>query len=147
VRERRHRASGLTTIELLIVLALFGFVLVCIVGLHLLALSTGTLAETSSIAMNLARARMEELLALPPDTLRAQDGTEQRQEVPSGGRVYQVRTTVTRVDPDQLDLVVTASWQLALGSACAAAPDSRCAGTAATYTRTLQTRVEAPAVP
>jgi Tfp pilus assembly protein PilV len=139
---------GLTTIEMLIVLSLFGFVLVSLVGLHLVALSAGTLAETSSIAMNLARARMEELLALPPDKLREQNDTEQRLQVPRGvGRVYQVHTTVVPLDPAQVDLVVTASWQLSFGTACAAGPKDKCAGAPATYTRTLQTRVQAPAQP
>ena len=144
---RRH-ASGLTTIELVIVLSLFAFVLVSLVGLHLVALSAGTLAETSSIATNLARARMEEMLALSPDKLRAQNGTEQRLQVPRGvGRVYGVHTTVVAVDPVQVDLVVTATWRLTFGTACAAGPDGNCAGAPATYTRTLQTRVQAPAQP
>ena len=46
----RHKVSGFTTIEMVIVLSLFGFVLVSLVGLHLVAISTGTAAETSSIA-------------------------------------------------------------------------------------------------
>ena len=83
----RHQVLGLTTIEMVIVLSLFAFVLVSLVGLHLVALSAGTTAETSSIAVNLARARMEELLALPPDKLTEQNDTEKRVEFPRGGRV------------------------------------------------------------
>lgn len=148
LQEKRYRASGLTTIELLIALSMFGVVLVSLAGLHLVALSTGTLAETSSIAMNLARGRMETLLALPRDQLRAQQGAEQRVQVPKdGGRVYQVRTTVAPVDPTLVDLVVTATWQVTAGAACAAARDGDCAGTVTTHSRTLQTRVQVPARP
>lgn len=139
-------APGFTTIEMVIVLALFGFVLVSLVGLHFVALSAGTAAETSSIAANLARARMEELLSLPPEKLRDQNGAEVQRQIPSGrGRTYAVHTTVTAPDPARLDLVVTVSWQLAMGAACASAgPGARCAGSHATYSRTLQTRVQAP---
>ena len=85
------RESGLTTIEMVVVLTLFGIVLVSLMGLHLIGLSAGTAAETSSIAANLARAPMEELLALPPVKLSRQDNVELRRQFPAdGGRVYTV---------------------------------------------------------
>ena len=144
-----RRASGLTTIEMVIVLALFAIVLVSLTGLHLVAISAGTAAETSSIAANLARARMEELLSLPPERLKAQNDTEIRHHVPPGqGRAYTVHTTVVAPDPARLDLTVSVAWQLNFGAACASTgPSSNCAGSAVTYTRTLQTRVQAPAQP
>lgn len=141
----RHQVLGLTTIEMVIVLSLFAFVLVSLVGLHLVALSAGTTAETSSIAVNLARARMEELLALPPDRLTEQDDTKKRVEVPPGGRAYLVHTGVVAPDPALLDLTVTVTWQVPFGAACAARLSGNCAGSVVTYTRTLQTRVQAPA--
>lgn len=98
--KKLHGASAFTTIEMVIVLALFGFVLVSLVGLHLVALSAGAAAETSSVAANLARARMEELLALPPEGLRAQNGADERRQIPSArGRTYVVHTTLVAPDP------------------------------------------------
>lgn len=143
----RHQIVGLTTIELVIVVSLFAFVLISLVGLHLVALSAGTTAETSSIAVNLARARMEELLALPPETLTEQNGSEKRVEVSPGGRAYLVHTGVVAPDPAWLDLTVTATWQLPFGAACAGGLRGDCAGSIVTHTRTLQTRVQAPVKP
>ncbi len=143
----RAREIGFTTIEMVIVLALFGFVLVSLVGLHLIALSAGAAAETSTIAANLGRARMEELLALPPDKIEAENDNEVPRRVPlDGGRTYIVHTVVVAPDPTRLDLTVTVTWQLAYGAACAGA-SAQCAGTSATYSRTLQTRVQAPVQP
>ncbi len=150
VRDMRtpSRASGLTTIEMVIVISLFGIVLVSLVGLHLVALSAGTAAETSTIAANLARARMEQLLAFPSEKLKEQNNAEMRWQVPAdGGRVYTVHTTVEAPDPARLDLIVTVTWQLAYAGGCAAGPDTNCAATPVTYSRTLQTRVQAPAQP
>lgn len=142
------QASGFTTIEMVIVMSLFGVVLVSLVGLHLVALSAGTAAETSSIAANLARARMEELLALPPEKLKGQNKVNVRRQIPAdGGRVYTVHTTVAPPDPARLDLTVTVTWQFAHAGACAAGPGPNCAGTPVTYSRMLQTRVLAPAQP
>ena len=143
----RHQMVGLTTIELVIVFSLFALVLVSLVGLHLVALSAGTTAETSAIAVNLARARMEELLALPPDRLTEQNDTEKRVEVPPGGRAYLVHTGFVATDPAWLDLTVTVTWQLPFGAACAARLSGDCVGSVVTYTRTLQTRVQAPVRP
>ena len=145
---QRYRALGFTTIETVVVMAIFSFVLVSLVGLHLVALSAGTAAQTSSIAANLARARMEELLTPPLDALETENNAEVRRQVPPGtGRVYHVHTTIVAPDPARLDLTVTVRWQVAYGGACAAGPDAACAGAPVTYTRTLQTRVQAPVQP
>ena len=143
---RRHGNSGFTTIEMVIVLALFGIVLISLMGLHLVAITAGTAAETSSIAANLARARMEELLSLPPDTLKDQNGAEEQRQVPAGGgRPYTVQTSVVAPDPARLDITVTVTWQLAYGGACAAGGSShQCEGSPVKYARTLQTRIQAP---
>ncbi len=143
--KERQGTSGFTTIEMVTVLALFGFVLVSLVGLHLVALSAGAAAETSSIAANLARARMEELLSLQPDKLKEQNGGEVRHLIPPGqGRTYVVHTSVAAVDPARLDLTVAVSWQLSYAAACAGGSRGDCVGSHVTYTRTLQTRVRAP---
>jgi len=140
--------SGFTTIEMVIVMSLFGVVFVSLVGLHLVALSAGTAAETSSIAANLARARMDELLALPSEKLKGQNNFEVRHQVPlGGGRVYTVHTTVEAPDQARLDLTVTVTWQLAYAGACVPGSGTNCAGNQVTYSRTLQTRVQAPAQP
>ncbi len=146
--EKRYWVLGLTTIEMVIVMAIFGFVLVSLVGLHLVALSAGSAAQTSSIAANLARARMEELLTLPADALETENNAEVRRQVPPGtGRVYYVHTTIVAPDPARLDLTVTVTWQVAYGAPCTAGPDAACAGTPVTYSRTLHTRVQAPVQP
>jgi Tfp pilus assembly protein PilV len=143
---RRLEELGITTIESVIVLSLLGAVLLGVTGLHILAVSTGAAAETSSIATNLARARMEELLALPPAEIRQQDGTEALQQVPPGqGRTYAIRTTVDARDPTRLDITVTVTWQVTFNSTCASrARGADCTASTATYTRTLQTRVYSP---
>lgn len=85
---------------MVIVLTLFGVVAVSLVGLHMIAISAGTAAETSSIAANLARERMEELLSLNPAQIIEQNGTQGLQQVPTGrGRFYTVHTTVVAPDP------------------------------------------------
>lgn len=140
--------SGFGTIEMVIVLTLFGVVAVSLVGLHMIAISAGTAAETSSIAANLARERMEELLSLPPGEVIEQNGTQVLQQVPAGrGRVYTVHTAVIAPDRSRFDITVDVTWQLAFGSACAAAGSGAgCAGSRTTYTRTLKTRIRRPAV-
>ncbi len=137
------RERGIGTIETLVVFSLFGFALMGIVGLHMVAVSTGTAAETSSIATNLARARLEDLLALSPAQILEQNNVEVVQQVPPGqGRTYSVRTTVDASKPTQLDITVTATWDVAFGAACAGGPQSRCSGRPVTFTRTLQTRIK-----
>lgn len=142
VQGLQNRQSGVGTIEVVVALSLFGLALVSLFALHMVALSGSTTAETSSIATNLARARMETVSTLPPAEILAQNGREATQQVPSGsGRVYRVQTMVTSSDPDRLDIQVTVTWQVATGSGCAAGPSAGCTGSTATYTRTLQTRV------
>lgn len=137
------RERGIGTIETLVVFSLFGFALMGIVGLHMVAISTGTAAETSSIATNLARARLEELLALSPAQILEQDNAQAMQQVPPGqGRTYAVRTTVDASNPARLDITVTVTWDVAFGAACAGGPQGRCAGRPVTFTRTLQTRIK-----
>ena len=136
----RERGTG--TIEILVVFSLFGLALVGIVGLHMVAISTGTLAETSSIATNLARARLEQLLTLRPEKILEQNDTQIAEQVPPGqGRTYTVRTSVDASNPARLDIAVTVTWQVAFAG-CAGGLEERCAGKPVTFTRTLQTRIK-----
>ncbi len=139
----RSPERGIGTIEVLVVFSLFGLTLMGIVGLHMIAISTGTAAETSSIATNLARARLEEMLALSPAQILAQDKTQVIQQVPPGqGRPYAVRTTVDASNPARLDVTVTVTWEVAFGAVCGGGPQGGCAGRPVTFTRTLQTRIK-----
>jgi Tfp pilus assembly protein PilV len=148
LRSARLKDQGITTIESVIVLSLLGIVLLGVTALHMLAVSTGTAAEASSIATNLARARLEELLALPPSEILQQNNTEQLERVSSGqGRTYTVRTTVDAHDPTRLDITVRVTWVVAYNSACASwVPGVKCTPHTVTYTRTLQTRIYRPGI-
>ena len=147
--KKGREAAGFTTIEIVIVQALFGIVILGLVGLHLVALSAGAAAETSSIAANLARARMEELFSLPRERLLAQNGAEARRQIPPDrGRTYLVRTTIIAPDPARLDLTVEVRWELATAGGCTgAAALARCTASHPTYSRMLHTRVQAPGQP
>lgn len=141
-RNTRNRERGIGTIEILVVFSLFGFALMGIVGLHMVAVSTGTTAETSSIATNLARARLEGLLALSPAQILEQNNAQVVEQVPPGqGRAYAVHTTVDASNPARLDITVTVTWDVAFGAACAGGLRGGCAGRPVTFTRTLQTRI------
>lgn len=134
---------GFGTVETLIALSLFSVVLLSLGGLFMLAIASGTAAETASIATNLARARLEQLRALPASALARENDAASAEQVPSGrGRPYTIRTLIDGSDPAFLDITVTVSWQVAYGSACASgASKAGCAGRQVTQSRTLQTRV------
>ena len=133
---------GTGTIETLVVFSLFGLALVGIVGLHMVAVAAGNVAETSSIATNLARARLEQVLSLRPAEILQQNDTQLVEQVPPGqGRAYSVRTTVDASNSARLDITVTVTWQVAFAG-CAGGLEQRCAGSPMTLTRTLQTRIK-----
>jgi Tfp pilus assembly protein PilV len=142
----RCKELGITTIESVVVLSLLGLVLLGVTALHLLAISTGTAAETSAIATNLARARLERLLALPPSQIIQQNDTQVLEQVSSGeGRTYTIRTMVEAPDSARLDITVTVTWQVGYNSACPSKEvDANCTAGTVTYTRTLQTRIYPP---
>ena len=142
----RPGEPGLTILESVIVLSLLMIVLLGVTGLHLLAISAGNAAEASTIATNLARARLEELLALPPSEIIQQNNTEAAEQSPSGrGRTFTVRTGVEAPDRTRLDITVTVTWGQAYSSGCASGEQgAACRGTAVSYTRTLETRLYTP---
>lgn len=134
---------GFGTLETLVALSLFGIVLVSVGGLFMLSISSGAMAESGAVATNLARARMEMLRALQTSGIVAQDDTTAVERVPPGrGRPYTIHTTARTTEPGFLDLTVSVTWQVAVGSACGApARPAGCTGSVVTQTRTLNTRV------
>jgi Tfp pilus assembly protein PilV len=134
---------GFGTIEILIALSLFAVVLLSLGGLFMLAIASGAAAESASVATNLARARLEQLRALPASALPRENDATSMQQVPSGlGRPYTIRTFVDGSDPAFFDVTVTVSWRMSYGSACASrASGAGCTGRQATKSRTLQTRI------
>jgi Tfp pilus assembly protein PilV len=146
-REGTKRPSdlGVGTIEVLVVFSLFGVALAAIVGLHMVAISAGAAAETSSVATNVARARLEELRSLPPAEILKQDGTEVVERVPADrGPAYTTHTTVDASDPARLDITVRVTWDVPFGAACAVRGERECAGSVRTLARTLETRIRRP---
>ncbi len=147
---RRSPAErGLGTIEILVALTLFSVAMLGVWGMFMLSLSSGVVAETASIAMNLARARVEILRTMPAAALLAENDSTSIAQVPPGqGRPYTIRTTVRRAVAGFLDIAVAVSWQVAYGGGCASGNASAsCSGGLVTQMRTLETRVRGPDAP
>ncbi|MGQ0549617.1 MAG: type IV pilus modification PilV family protein [Armatimonadota bacterium] len=144
---RRNRQSGFTTLEVLVALSLFSYVLVAIIGLLIGSVSTGATAEASSIASNLARQRLEELSGVVAQSgIPAPAPTPMGIAVPAGGRTYTVATTLSDLGNNVVNVQVTVSYQVTYASACVAtaAGGESCTGNTRTYDRVLQTRVRRP---
>ncbi len=126
------REAGFGMIEVLIAVALYAVALVSLFGLLITSVTAGTIGESSAVAVNLARQRVEALTVMPISTLLAQNNTVSSERVPAGqGRSYEVRTSVTDLEllvpPTRaVDIAVTVRWSVT---------------GAQTYTRTLRTRV------
>jgi Tfp pilus assembly protein PilV len=147
---RRSPAErGLGTLEILVALTLFSVAMLGVGGMFMLSLSSGAAAETASIAMNLARARLETLRTIPAAMLLAENDSTSIAQVPPGqGRSYTIHTTVRRTVAGFLDITVAASWQVAYGGGCASGNASaNCSGRLVMQTRTLETRVRGPDAP
>lgn len=134
------------TLEVLVALSLFAFILIAIIGLLIGSISTGATAEASSIASNLARQRLEEMAAVATQTGSLVAPADEQIRVPAGGRPYTVATTLGDLGNNITDISVRVSYQISYGSACAgdAAGGASCRGNVRTYERTLQTRVRRP---
>ncbi len=143
---RHERESGLGTLEILVALSLFAFILVAIIGLLMGSISTGATAEASSIASNLARQRLEEMSGIVAQTGNLPSAPADMQiRVPANGRPYTVATTLTDLGNNVTNIAVTVSYQVSYGSACAGSADgASCTGNVRTYARALQTRVRRP---
>jgi prepilin-type N-terminal cleavage/methylation domain-containing protein len=141
-------ARGFGMLEVVIALSLFAIALAGLEGLFLLSLSSATVAQTSSVATNLARARLEELLAMPRPAILAQADATSLEHVPPGGLPYTVHTAVVSSRPGYIDITVSVAWKTTLGAACAAGGSGNgCRGSSITRTRTLVTRIEDPESP
>ena len=130
-RGRTDRAAGFGMIEVLIAVALYAVALVSLFGLLITSVTAGTIGESSAVAVNLARQRIEGLTVMPIPSLLAQNNIVTTERVPAGqGRPYEVRTSVTDLEPSTgqraVDIAITVRWSV---------------NGAQTYTRTLRTRV------
>jgi len=131
-RGRTDRAAGFGMIEVLIAVALYAVALVSLFGLLITSVTAGTIGESSAVAVNLARQRIEGLTVMPIPSLLAQNNIVTTERVPAGqGRPYEVRTSVTDLEPPPtgqraVDIAITVRWSV---------------NGAQTYTRTLRTRV------
>lgn len=149
---RRRQETGFGTLEILVALSLFAFVLVAIIGLLIGSISTGATAEASSIASNLARQRLEEMSAVLGQTGNPVLGdADARFTIPVAGRPYTVITALADLGNNITDVSVRVSYQVSYGSACAgpasgypASGGASCSGNVRTYERMLQTRVRRP---
>src|SRR3990172_1914248 len=73
-RGRTDREAGFGMIEVLIAVALYAIALVSLFGLLIPSVTAGTIGESSAVAVNLARQRIEGLTALDVPMLLAQGG-------------------------------------------------------------------------
>ena len=130
-------------------LSLFNIVLLSLTGLLMVSLSSGATSDASSIATNLARARLEEVRSLSRSAMIAEDGTRSEHVMPSGQRrTFTIETSVDGSKPPFLDIRVTVGWQSVYGMSCA--PDragAACPGTVVMRKRALETRVWDPEAP
>jgi len=134
---RLWRESGTQTLEVMIALSLLSITLLGLTGLLVGTISAGAVAETSSVASNLARQRIDELrsnssIAPGPWT------TSTVVTVPPVARPFTITTVAATPVGAVMDVTVTATWQVAFGSACA---NGSCVGNVRTFTRTMQTKV------
>src|SRR3989304_3591266 len=131
-RGRIDREAGFGMIEVLIAVALYAVALVSLFGLLITSVTAGTIGESSAVAVNLARQRIEGLTALDVPTLLAQGcGTTATAQVPAGGgRVYTLTVNCSN-QPAYADVTVTAGGEGKGERGTGGQPDSR----------VLQTRV------
>jgi len=125
-RRRTQGESGFGMIEVLIAVALYGIALVSLMGLLITSVTAGAIGDSSAVAVNLARQRIEALTPLPLPFLLAQNGSVTTERVPNGqGRPY-VLTVAMNDQPAYVDVTVTVTWNV---------------GGAQNYSRLLMTRV------
>ncbi len=125
-RRWTSREAGFGMIEVLISVALYGIALVSLMGLLITSVTAGSVGESSAVAVNLARQRIEALTTLPMPTLLAQNGAVTTARVPTGqGRSYTLTVSISD-QPAYADVTVTVTWNV---------------GGAQSYSRVLMTRV------
>lgn len=106
------KKNGFTLLEILIALILFTVGVVAITGLFASGMFSGSDAENTTIAMNLAQRKMEEIKNLAFASI----ADEAKADVSGfSGFQREVAVTAPLVDPDMSDLkhvTVTAYWTL-----------------------------------
>lgn len=126
---RLQAESGFGMIEALVAVVLYAVALVSLMGLLLTSVTAGSVGESSAVAVNLARHRIETLRAMEISTLLVQcvsPANVTAERVPAGqGRVYTLTVSCNN-QPAFVDVTVKVNWSV---------------GGAQSYTRTLQTRV------
>ncbi len=140
--QSRRTSAGFGTIEIIIAVSLFSFVLISIIGLLVGSMSAGTAAEGFSIASNLARERLDQVTN---DIAERGVPSYYPSTASVGGHTYTFTTTQTDLGNNLTNVAVQVDFQVAFGSACAEGPSGQtCAGNVRTYSRTVQTRVRHP---
>lgn len=91
--------KGFTLIELVISIALFALVLLGVAGLFSRGITVGLRAEKLTVAVNLAQAQIETILAAEYSTLNV-GAFEQRHIV---FETFERDTEINYIDPDTLD--------------------------------------------
>lgn len=136
-------AAGVGTIEALVAITVFSFVLIAIIGLLMSATTAGATAESFSIASNLARQRLGQVA---DDVARRGTSSSYPPSAVVGGRTYTFTTTETNVGGNLVNVQVRVDYQIAFGSACAGSASGTvdCPGNVRTFSRILQTRVRRP---
>lgn len=122
--------SGFSMIEVLVAVLLYSIALASLFGFLVTSVTAGSIGESSAVAVNLARQRIEAISVLnfstlPPDCVSP--GNVTTKQVPANqGRVYTLTVNCNN-QPKYVDVTVSVRWR---------------AGTAPQqYTRTLKTRV------
>ncbi len=141
--DSQRTSAGFGTIEVIVAVALFSFVLISITGLLIGSMSAGATAEGFSIASNLARERLDQVAN---DVAQRGAPSSYPSTVTVGGRAYTLSPpTLTDLGNNLTNVAVQVDFQVAFGSACAEGPSGQtCAGNVRTYSRTVETRVRRP---
>jgi Tfp pilus assembly protein PilV len=140
--EAQHTSAGFGTIDAIVALSLFSFVVLSVVGLLIGSMSAGATAEGFSIASSLARERLDQVAS---DIAQRGGPSAYPPAVVVGGRTYTVTSTQADLGSNLTDVTVQVDFQTAFGSACAESPGGQtCAGNVRTYSRMVQTRVRRP---
>ncbi len=141
--ESQRTSAGFGTIEIIVALSLFSFVLISIIGLLMGSMSAGATAEGFSVASNLARERVDQVAN---DIAQRGAPSSYPLTVTVGGRAYTLSPpTLTDLPNNLTNVAVQVDFRVAFGSACAEGPSGQtCTGNVRTYSRTVQTRVRRP---
>ncbi len=115
-RGRIQRQQGFSLIEVLVAVALYAVALISLFGMLIASVTAGTIGESSAVAVNLARQRLEALTARDVQTIIAEDcvppGSTSQHQVPAGRGIVYTLTVACATQPAYLDVSVTARWRV-----------------------------------